>query len=115
MTEADLTRRFTEYCNGIGAVIAYPRAVAAAERNTKEILGTMKLDLLGYSLPINLDYIFAKAVFLGGLPVLDAWQEVELYRKFNGGHLPNIAGPCPTHVPYVNKYVKDRKWNSLYR
>lgn len=46
----------------------------------------------------DLDEVFAFHKLVGSLPKLSAWEEVELYRKFNNGHLPTD----PLHTPWRN-------------
>ena len=43
-----------------------------------------------------IDDIFETHSLLGILPELTPWYEVELYRKFNNGHLPTD----PLHTPW---------------
>ncbi len=50
----------------------------------------------------ELDEVFAFHILVGSLPKLSAWEEVELYRKFNNGHLPGD----PLHPPYRWPYRK---------
>ena len=54
-----------------------------------------KESLAEFKFSQEIDDVFEHFKLMGVLPELDAWCEIELYRKFNNGHLPTD----PLHTP----------------
>lgn len=64
----------------------------------KRLIGTLEIRGCIMNRYRGIDEVFAFHNLTGSLPKLSAWEEVELYRKFNNGHLPTD----PLHTPWRN-------------